>query len=122
MLLTMKKTLFTTLAALAAPFAAFAAAAKDDDKYGLNATANAAALTTTNSLPQTIGNIIAAALGLTGTIFLILMIYGGFMWMQARGNEEYVRKAKEIIWSAVIGLVIIGAAYALTTFIVGAVS
>ena len=50
------------------------------------------------------------------------MIYGGFMWMQARGNEEYVRKAKEIIWSAVIGLVIIGAAYALTTFIVGAVS
>ena len=53
MLLTMKKTLFTTLAALAAPFAAFAAAAKDDDKYGLNATAGAAQLGTTNTLPTT---------------------------------------------------------------------
>lgn len=120
MYLTMKKLLLTIAGALIAPFAAFAAAPKaTDDKYGIEATAGQAQLANHGSLPETIGKIISAALGLTGTIFLLLMIYGGFRWMQARGSEEHVTKAKEIIWSAIIGLIIIGAAYAITSFIVG---
>lgn len=40
-------------------------------------------------------------------LFLLLMIYAGWLWMSARGNEEQVLKAKKIMIGALIGLVII---------------
>ncbi|MCK4553697.1 hypothetical protein KAU19_01920, partial [Candidatus Parcubacteria bacterium] len=49
------------------------------------------------SLPERIGQIINAVLVFLGVIFLILMIYGGYIWMTARGNEQEVEKAKNII-------------------------
>ena len=52
-----------------------------------------------------------------GVIFFVLMIYGGFLWMTARGNEQQVEKAKDLIISAVIGLIIIFAAYAITMYL-----
>jgi len=45
------------------------------------------------------------------------MIYGGFIWMIARGNEGEVTKAKDLIQAAIIGLVVVLAAYAITQFI-----
>lgn len=69
---------------------------------------------TEKDLPQTIGRIIQAFLSFLGVIFLILMIYGGYLWMMARGNEQEVEKAKNLIRSAIIGLVIVLAAYAIT--------
>ena len=68
-------------------------------------------------LPSAIGRIIGAGLAFVGVIFFILMIYGGFIWMFARGNDQEVAKAKDLITSAVIGLVIILAAYAITYYI-----
>jgi len=53
-----------------------------------------------------------------GVIFLILAIYGGFKWMTAAGNEESVEKAKKTITNAILGLVIVLAAYAIVKFIV----
>ena len=49
-----------------------------------------------------------------GVTFLIIMIYAGYTWMMARGNEQEVEKAKNIIIYAVIGLVVILAGYAIT--------
>lgn len=69
-----------------------------------------------------IGNIIRAALSLTGTIFLVLIIYAGFVWMTAGGNEEKIRKAKLIIQSAVIGLIIILSSYSITEFVIGSLT
>ena len=69
-----------------------------------------------------IGKIVGAALAFIGILFFILMIYGGFLWMTARGNEENVTKAKELIIAAVIGLVIVLAAYAITAYIGGALT
>ena len=66
---------------------------------------------------EIIGKIVGAALAFIGILFFILMIYGGFLWMTARGNEENVTKAKELIIAAVIGLVIVLAAYAITAYI-----
>lgn len=68
------------------------------------------------------GTIIQAALGLTGLIFLILMVYAGFLWMTARGEEDQVAKAKKIITAAVLGLIVIIAAYAITSIITSRVS
>ena len=45
-------------------------------------------------LPQLIGIIIKTALSFIGVIFLALLIYGGYTWMIARGNEQSVEKAK----------------------------
>ncbi len=63
------------------------------------------------------GSIIGTALSFLGVIFLLLTIAGGIMWMTAGGNTEQVGKAKKLITSAVIGLVIVFASYALTSFI-----
>lgn len=42
-----------------------------------------------------------------GVIFILMIIYGGFMWMTAAGNEERVKKGKGILQTAIIGLIII---------------
>jgi hypothetical protein len=70
-----------------------------------------------STIPGIAGAIIGAILSLLGVIFLGLMIYGGYTWMMARGNEQKVDKAKQIIISATIGLVIVVSAYAITAFI-----
>lgn len=63
------------------------------------------------------GDIIGTALSFIGLLFFILMIYGGVMWMTAAGNQQQVDKAKSMITSAVVGLIIVMAAYAITSFI-----
>lgn len=69
------------------------------------------------TLTQYVANIIAVFLGLLGTIFIVLMIYSGYTWMTAAGNVEKVSKAQATIKVAIIGLIIITAAYAITYFI-----
>jgi len=70
------------------------------------------------SIPVVVGLVIRTLIVLLGVIFLILMVYGGYLWMIARGNDELVTKAKDTIRSAVIGLIICLVSYALATFIV----
>ena len=64
-----------------------------------------------------IATIIQAGLGLLAAIFLVLMIYAGFQWMTAGGNETQIKKALDTIKTAIIGLIIVLAAYAITYFI-----
>jgi hypothetical protein len=88
--------------------------------YGLNDTVKTGSLNTAliNNTPQEIvGTVIGAILSLLGVIFFLLVIYGGLRWMLAQGNESEVEKAKEILIAAVVGLVIVLAAYAITSFI-----
>ncbi|MBU2542306.1 hypothetical protein KJ785_01960 [Patescibacteria group bacterium] len=59
------------------------------------------------------------ALSLVGLIFLILMVYAGYLWMTARGEEEQVKKAQKIIIASLIGVIIILGAYAITYIIIG---
>ncbi len=66
----------------------------------------------------TIGTIISVFLSVLGVIFLILVIYAGFVWMTASGDPKAIEKAKGILTSAVIGLVIILLAYGITTFVI----
>lgn len=66
--------------------------------------------------------IINTFLGLLGVVFLILTVYGGFIWMKARGNEKEVERAKGILTDSIIGLVIVFAAYAISSFVIRAVT
>lgn len=85
---------------------------------GLETTADVAGLRTSSvNIPERIGQIIGIALSLVGVVFLVLMVYGGFIWMTAGGESEKIKKAKGIIMNAVIGIVIVLAAYAITFFV-----
>ncbi|PIS04866.1 MAG: hypothetical protein COT81_04395 [Candidatus Buchananbacteria bacterium CG10_big_fil_rev_8_21_14_0_10_42_9] len=57
-------------------------------------------------LASTIGLVVRAFLSLLGIIFVILFIYGGFIWMKSAGNEDDIGRAKRILGAAIIGLVI----------------
>ncbi len=56
-------------------------------------------------------------LSVLGTIFFVLTFYAGFLILTAAGDEDKVGKAKTIIQYAVIGLIIILAAYSITSFV-----
>lgn len=68
-------------------------------------------------LKQTVLNIIQLVLGLMTLIAVVLIIYGGFVWLTAAGNEENTEKAKRIISAAVVGLIIILLAWAVVIFV-----
>ncbi len=63
------------------------------------------------------GQIINTALQLVGIIFLGLMVYAGYLWMTAQGEESQIEKAKKIVTSAIIGLILTLSAYAITTLV-----
>jgi hypothetical protein len=108
----------TIVATLSAPLAAFAVYTGDT---GINATASQAGLDTTpNQLPLVIGTIIKTALGVVGIVFLVLMVYAGYTWMIARGDEAKVEKAKDTIINCIIGIVIVVGAYAITSYLITA--
>ena len=64
-----------------------------------------------------VAGIINWILGLLGLVAVVLIIYGGFIWMFSRGNEEDIKKAKDIIVGAVIGLFIILASYGIASYV-----
>jgi cytochrome bd-type quinol oxidase subunit 2 len=57
-------------------------------------------------------------LSFLGVIFLILIIYAGFSWMRAAGNEETAKKAKATMVDASIGLAVVLAAYAIASYVI----
>jgi hypothetical protein len=112
--------LLSVVPALAAPKKPTGAMEKPNP---LNALANAGTaasydVSNTASDPTAIAsNIIGTLLGLLGLVFIILTIYGGFLWMTAQGNEEQITKAKKILMNATIGIIVISMAYAITYFV-----
>src|SRR3989344_4167384 len=64
-----------------------------------------------------VARVINIALGFLGIIAVALIIYAGFLWMTAAGNESQIAIAKKIMTGAVIGLVIILAAFGIAVFV-----
>lgn len=71
----------------------------------------------TATIESTIAAAIQALLGFLGIVFLILIIYAGFLWMTAGGNSDRVKKARSLLLNSVIGLIIIVSAYAISDFV-----
>lgn len=65
-----------------------------------------------------IGNIIGAVLTYIGVMVLVLVIYAGFLWATAQGNDQKIEKAKKILTGSVIGLIIIFSAAALVNLVI----
>ena len=69
---------------------------------------------------EIIGRIVGLGLSFIGVLFFGLLVYAGIKWMLARGNDEDVKKAIDLIQAAIFGLMVVMAAYAFTTFLTGA--
>lgn len=72
----------------------------------------------TQDVRTTISNILNVAMGLLGIIAVCIILYGGFKWMTAAGNDDAVKTAKKLIIQGVIGLVVIVSAYAIAQFVI----
>ena len=72
------------------------------------------------NLPTLIGNIINVILGLLGIVFVILVIYSGIQYMLSRGDSKKVEDATGNIRTAIIGLIITVAAYAISNYVISA--
>lgn len=103
------------------PHVAYAQSATQGGYQGAIAKSDQAAavagINKTGDLITIIGRIINIVLGFLGVILLILFLYAGFLWMTAGESAAKVEQAKTIMKNAVIGLVIIVAAFAITSYI-----
>lgn len=63
------------------------------------------------------GRAVNAVLGISGSLALVMFIYGGFIWMLSGGNSEKANKGKNVlIWSS-LGLIVIFSSYAMVNFV-----
>ena len=70
------------------------------------------------SLPQIIGNIVKAVLGLFGVVATVIIVYGGVKWMTSQGDTSKIDSAKKLMIAGTIGMVLILSGYAITTFLI----
>jgi hypothetical protein len=73
---------------------------------------------TETTLAENIGRLITVLFSVLGVLFTVLIVYAGYLWMTARGEDEQVTKSKNIMGRAVIGLIILMSAYSITRFVV----
>jgi len=106
--------IFAAVSAFAFPFAARAQEAIEKLK-GLGAKAG---FSGEEDPRRVVGLIINSVLGLVGAILLGLLVYAGFTWMTAGGNESKVENARTTIRNCIIGLVIVLLAFSISQFII----
>ncbi len=83
--------------------------------------ANGSAVFGSATLSEIISGVISVILAFLGVITVLIILWGGFIWMTAGGEPDKVEKAKKMIYSGIIGLIIIFAAYAIANFVMSAI-
>ena len=98
---------------------ALPAGATSNDVFGLNYVKNGNdGIALGNKDPrEMVAQIINVVLTLLGIVAVLIVLLGGFKWMTAAGNEDKVSEAKKLLGAGVIGLVIILAAWGITSFV-----
>lgn len=69
------------------------------------------------TLSGLITGILGVVFSFLGIIAVLIILWGGFIWMTAAGEPDKVDKAKKLIYAGIIGLVVIFAAYAIASFV-----
>src|SRR3989338_8671225 len=114
-----KRTAATIAAiALMAPLMALGQVGSQDD----STIASELNIGTNTDIRTSIIGIVQFILGFLGLLAVIIVLYAGFQWMTAAGNEEKVTSARATLTAGLIGLVIILAAYALTQFVINTIT
>ena len=56
-----------------------------------------------------------------GIIAVLIIVIAGLFFVTARGNADQVKRSKDAIRGAVIGLVVVMVAFVITQFVIGAI-
>jgi len=64
-----------------------------------------------------IGRLIKGILGLSGSIALLMFVYGGVVYLTAQGENERIQRAKNTLTWATVGLAVIFGSYAFLTYL-----
>ena len=67
-------------------------------------------------------NIIEVVIGLLGIVAVVFIVIGGVTYMTSSGDSTKVKKAKDTILYAIIGLVICALAFAIVNFAAGIIN
>lgn len=67
-------------------------------------------------------SIIRVAMGFLGIIAVVIILLGGFKWMTAAGDDKKIGDAKKLIYSGIVGLVIILSAFAIASFVINQIT
>ncbi len=71
-------------------------------------------------IKDTILEVVNWILGFLGIAAIVLVIYGGILWMTSGGADARAKKGQMVIKNAVIGLAIILFAYIIVNFVIKA--
>ncbi len=71
-------------------------------------------------IPTLVGDIIKYVLGFVGVIALVMFIYGGIIWMTSGGSAERIKKGKDTLVWAILGMGLVFFSYAIVTFVIKA--
>lgn len=77
-------------------------------------------LTQTTNVRDYIKNIVNFALGFLGILAVVIIIYGGFLYVTAAGNDEKAGKGKKAVTYAITGLLIIMGSFAIVNTVLQA--
>jgi len=72
------------------------------------------------NIPLLVGSIINYVLGILGVLALVMFIYGGLIWMTSGGAPDQIKKGRNTLVWAILGLALIFFSYALLNFILTA--
>ena len=72
---------------------------------------------TTSDLRDTVRRFINIGLGFLGVLTVLMVIYGGYMWLTAAGAEDKVTKGKNILIWAAIGAIVISIAWTISSYV-----
>ncbi len=64
------------------------------------------------------GRLVKGFVGVAGAVALFFFIQGGFWWLASGGNDERIKKGKDTLTWAVLGLAVIFGSYFILSFII----
>ncbi len=68
---------------------------------------------------KVIANAIRIGIWFAGALAVIFIVVGGIFYVISAGNPSNIKRAKDILTNAIVGLIIAGLAYSIVTFLAG---
>lgn len=87
-----------------------------DPLWGTGGNLNDTGLGTTDPV-VIVAQVVNVFLRLLGLLSVLFMLYGGWIWIWARGNDEEITRAKDIIRGSIIGLIVILSSYGIMQWV-----
>ena len=84
-----------------------------------------ATVKTPSNLPQnkldgtTLNNVLTVVFALAGAVAVAFIVYGGIKFIISQGEAGEIKKARDTILYAVIGLVVVVSSYFLISYVIG---